>query len=128
MAQIARAPQRPDQAQKLIDLRTDSLLTLLLPRVAVVRQAGELARQPHLKTPAGRVQMSLPAVTRVTTPTATKIAESASLPPTTLPMAGVAAEAQVAPAVALAVLVAPVVPTVEVAAFPGKSTTSTGSF
>ena len=70
--------------------------------------------------------MSLLGATAVTTRTATKIVVSASLLPATLPMAGGAAEAQAALA-ALAVQAAPGVPTEGVAAFLGKSTTSTGS-
>ena len=76
-------------------------MALPLPRVAVEPRAGELAQKPHLKTPAGSAQTSLLTATRVTTPTATKIVESVSLLPTTLPVAVGAAEAQVAPAVAL---------------------------
>ena len=64
--------------------------------------------------------MSLLAATRVTTRTMAKIVVSANLLPVTLPMAGGAAEALVALAVVLlVVLVALGAPTVEVATCPG---------
>ena len=71
--------------------------------------------------------MSLLATTRAMARAATVIVASASLLLATLPMAEGAAEAQTALAAALAVQVAPGVPTEGVAAFLGKSTTSTGS-
>ena len=92
----------------------------LLLRVAVVRRAGELVQHPHLKTPAGKVRVSLLAATRVTTRTATVIVVSTNLLPVTLPMAAGAAEALAALAAALlAVQVALGAPTVEVATCPG---------
>ena len=105
MAQIARAPQRPVRALRGL------LPTLLPPRLAVVRRAGELVRRPHLKTPAGRARMSLPAVTRVMARTTTRIVVSASLLPATLPAT---LRAAVGAAVALVALAA-VLPVVLVA-------------
>ena len=118
MAQIARVPRRAGQA----------LLPPTLPPLAVVARVGELVPQGHPPTRPREVRMSLLGTTTVKAQMATKIAASANLLPATPPMAEVAAEAQAVPAVAPVVLVAPVVPTVEVAAFPGKSTISTGSY
>ena len=117
-ARIARVPQRAGQA----------LLPPMLPPLAVVARVGELAPQSHPPTHPRRVRMSPLGAMAVRAQKATKIAASASLHPATPPMAEVAAEAQAVPADALVVQVAPVVPTVEVAAFPGKSTISTGSY
>ena len=112
MAQIARMQQLPVPATNM---------ALPRPTAAVEPRVGELAQEPHLKTPARGAQMSLLAATRVTAPTATRIVESASLLPTTLPVVVGAAEALVALAVALlAVLVAlGEAPTVGVATCPG---------
>ena len=78
--------------------------------MAVAPRAGELARQPHLTTLAGRARMSLLAMTRVTAQRAIKMLASASLLPTTLPMAVGAVVALVALAVVLlAALGAPAV-------------------
>ena len=127
MAQIARAPQRPVLAMNMLLPHPRRVL-----RVAVAPRAGELAKQPHLKTLERMVLASLLTMTRVTAPTATRIVESASLLPTTLPVVVGAAEALVALAVvrlavpvALAVvlpvvLVALGAPTVEVAICLGK--------
>ena len=71
--------------------------------------------------------MSLPSLTTATTPTATRIVVSVSLPPATHPMVVGAAGALAAPA-ALAALAVLGAPTGEVAAFPGTGMTSIGSF
>ena len=138
MAQIARGLRRAVRARNMIDLVTSSvprppraLGTLLPPTpqlLAVVARAGELAPQGHPPTRPRGVRMSLLGTTTVKARVATKIAASASLHPATPPMTEVAAEAQAVPAEALVVQAAPVVPTVEVAAFPGKGTISTGSY
>ena len=144
MARIARTPQRPVQAQNMMPpnprrrlvqrpvrrLRVPRLaVDRLLLRVAVAFRAGELAQQPHLKTPAGKVLMSLLAATRVTMRTAKRIVVNAGLLPTTLPVVGGAAVALVAPAVASVVPVVrvdPVVPAVGAAICLGTSTKSIG--
>ena len=96
--------QRPVRRLRAPCLAVDRLLL----RVAVAPRAGELAQQPHLTTPAGKVQTSLLAATRVTTLTVTRITASASLlpaiPPATL--RAVVGEAEALAAVLLAVLVA----------------------
>ena len=110
MAQIARTQQRPVLVTHM---------ALPPPRAVVEPRAGELAQEPHLKTPARSAQMSLPAETRVMMPTATRIAGSANLLPTTL-LVG-AAEALVALAVVLLVVLVALgeAPTVGVATCPG---------
>ena len=113
-----RLVQRPVRRLRAPCLAVDRLLL----RVAVVRRAGELVQQPHLKTPAGKVLMSPLAATRVTTRTATVIVVSVNLLPVTLPMAVGAAEAQAVSAVALGALAVQVVlgaPAAEVAICPG---------
>ena len=99
-----RLVQRPVRRLRAPCLAVDRLLL----RVAVVRRAGQLVQQPHLKTPAGKVRMSLLAATRVTTLTVTRITASASLlpaiPPATLRAA--VGEAEAPAAVLLVVLVA----------------------
>ena len=97
-----------------------------LRRAAVVYRAGVLALLLHPTTLAGKVRMSLLAVTRVMAPAATKIVVNASLPPVTLPMAVGAAEAlAVAAQVDLVALGAPMG---EEARFLGNGTISIGSF
>ena len=78
--------------------------------MAVAPRAGELAQQPHPTTHAGRVRMSLLAMTRVAR-TTKKIVVSASLLPATLPAT---LRAAVGAAVALGAL-AVVLPVVLVA-------------
>ena len=84
-----------------------------------------LAQLPHLKTRAGKVRVSLLAATRVMMRTAKRIVVNASLLPTTLPVVGGAAVAQVALAV-VAVRVGRATLAVEAAASPGTSMTSIG--
>ena len=100
----------------------------LLLRVAAVALAGLQAQRPHLKTRASEALTSLLAATRVVTmvPVTTRIVANLSLPPTTLPVAGVAAEAL---AVAVQVGLVPLaVPVGEKARFLGNGTISIGSF
>ena len=100
MARIARTPQRTDVMLPHPRPR--------VPRVAVAPRAGELAPHHHLTTLAGRVLMSLLAVTRVMARMTTRIVVSASLLPVTLPAtlraAVGAAVALVAPAAVLPVV------------------------
>ena len=121
---------RQGRLQRLVRCPRAACLPVDRPllRAAVAFLAGvlALAQPPHLKTRAGRVQMSLLAATRVTMRTAKRIVVNASLLPTTLPMAGVAAVALVALAVAPVVLVAPVVPAVEAAMCLGTNMISIG--
>ena len=72
-----------------------------------------LAQAPHLKTPAGKVQMSLLAATRVKMRTAKRIVVNASLLTTNLPVVGGAAVALVAPAVADLAVIQVAAPTEE---------------
>ena len=81
MAQIARVSQRLVRATNMLLPHPRRVL-----RVAVAPRAGELAKQPHLWALARMVLASLLAMTRVTAQTATRIVESASLLPTTLPV------------------------------------------
>ena len=99
-----------------------------LLRVAVARQAGELAlaQQPHLRSRAGRVQTSPLATTKVTMRTAKRIVVNAGLLPTTLPVVGGAAVALVVPAAAPVDQVVPVVPAVGAATCLGTNTISIG--
>ena len=120
-------PMLPIPRRRLVQRQVRCLRAACLPvdlpllRVAVARRAGELVQLPHLKTLAGKVQTSPLAATRVTTRTATRIAVSANLLPTTLPMAVGAAEVLVALAVALPAVQAALgeAPTVGVATCPG---------
>ena len=114
--------QRPVRCPRAPRLPVDRPLL----RVAVVCRAGVLALLLHLTTVAGKVRMSLLAVTRVMAPAATKIVVNASLPPATLPMAAGATEAlAVAAQVDLVALGAPMG---EEARFLGNGTISIGSF
>ena len=72
------------------------VMVRLLPRaaVAVVPQAGELARRLHLKTRAVKALVGLP-TTRVRTQTATVIVVGASLLPMSLPTTTLRAAAAV---------------------------------
>ena len=100
----------------------------LLLRVAAVALAGLQAQRPHLKTRASEALTSLLAATRVVTmvPVTTRIVANLSHPPTTLPVAGVAAEAL---AVAVQVGLVPLAAlAVEKARFLGNGTISIGSF
>ena len=115
MAQIARTLQ-------LQLLATN--MALPRPTAAVEPRVGELEQQAHLKTHARSARTSLLAMTRVTTPMATKIAGSVNLLPTTL-LVGAAEALAVAVQVGLVPLAAPAV---EKARFLGKSMTSIGSF
>ena len=99
------------------------VMARLLPRAEGAPQAGELDQQPHLKTRARRLRVSLTAATRVVTQAATrkKIVVRASLPPTTnLPTLRVAVVAAGAlAAVVLVALVAPAALALGVATCPG---------